>query len=161
MLRGRGGDIWGNDLRLAASHFPKYRPFLKKNALSFQSFSSGNYFVLIIAQSDRDDNIIAGNITNMPHLWRWYLRVIFISIDMACRWHLRDISCLRHLTPMGFSRRGGGGPPPQNKIKIFVFWIFWWGGGPPPPRRENPMGVKCRRHEISLKCHRHAISIAM
>jgi hypothetical protein len=117
MLRGRGGDIWGIDLRLAASHFPKYRPFLKKNALSFQSFSSGNYFVLIIAQSDRDDNIIAGNITNMPHLWRWYLRVIFISIDMACRWHLRDILCLRHLTPMGFSSRGRC---PHLPLNIFL-----------------------------------------
>jgi hypothetical protein len=27
---------------------------------------------------------------------------IYISIDITCRWHLRDISCLRHLTPMGF-----------------------------------------------------------
>jgi hypothetical protein len=24
---------------------------------------------------------------------------------------------------------------------------------------KNPIGVKCRRHEISLKCRRHAISI--
>ncbi len=74
MLRGRGGDIWGNDLRLAASHFPKYRPFLKKKNLSFQSFSSGNYFVFIITQPHRGDNIIVGNKTNMPHLRRWYLR---------------------------------------------------------------------------------------
>jgi len=26
---------------------------------------------------------------------------------------------------------------------------------------KNPIGVKCRRHEISLKCHRHVISIEM
>jgi hypothetical protein len=26
---------------------------------------------------------------------------------------------------------------------------------------ENPIGVKCRRHEIYLKCHRHEISIEM
>ena len=34
------------------------------------------------------------------------LEAIFIAIDITCRWDLREISCLRHLTPMGFSRRG-------------------------------------------------------
>ena len=62
------------DYRLEMSYvyFPKNRPLKKKN-LSFQSFSSGNYFVFIIAQPHRGDNIIAGNITNMPRRWRWCL----------------------------------------------------------------------------------------
>jgi hypothetical protein len=40
-------------------HFPKNRPVQKKN-LSFQSFSSGNHFVAIIAQNHWDVTIIAG-----------------------------------------------------------------------------------------------------
>ena len=34
------------------------------------------------------------------------IEVVFISIDISCLRHLRVISCLRHFTPTGFSRRG-------------------------------------------------------
>jgi hypothetical protein len=55
--RGRfWGDWCGGDPQL---HFPKNRPVQKKN-LSFQSFSSGNHFVAIIAQNHWDVTIIAG-----------------------------------------------------------------------------------------------------
>jgi hypothetical protein len=43
----------------AQRHLPKNSPVQKKN-LSFQSFSSGNHFVAIIAQNHWDVTIIAG-----------------------------------------------------------------------------------------------------
>jgi hypothetical protein len=55
--RGRFLGEWsGGEPKL---HFPKNRPVQKKN-LSFQSFSSGNHFVAIIAQNHWDVTIIAG-----------------------------------------------------------------------------------------------------
>ena len=56
-------------------------------------------------KSHRDDTII-GILKKHATPTALVFEAIFISIDISCLRHLRDILCLRHFTPMGFVRRG-------------------------------------------------------
>jgi hypothetical protein len=121
---GARGEL-GGGVGAAAPPYPPQYPPPKTNELVIPSRKRGKLFSeLFTAVLNKRRLLVAmvGVLTN--HHLRWLVLdalhplnkhatpmaldfvIIIISIDMAYLRHLRNISCLRHFTPMGLVRRG-------------------------------------------------------